>query len=144
MDFKELLGKRESDGDYYNDNGSYWGKYQLGTTARKFVANKLGIKNPNRLEFTPELQEKFFEVWYSQGILEINNAGLYNFIGNNIVGKSNKISSSITIEGLFAGWHLGGINNLKKLLLNKIDTADNLGTYISDYVAKFSKLEKKN
>lgn len=146
LNFKNLLGKSESSGDYNIDLGQYWGKYQFGNSRRIDIARALGIKNPTRSEFIPELQEKFFKKHVELYENELSQK-FSSKIGIPITGKRNGTTAPINIFGLIAGAHLGGATNLKKLLMNNIDTNDDYynksgilikGNYISDYVAYFS------
>lgn len=141
--FRFVLGISESGGDYNNDRGQYWGKYQFGEARRYDIEHILGMSHLTRSEFTPEMQELFFNVHVNDLETRIIQTGLGSEIGKTIKGKSNKIKTEINIYGLIAGAHLGGFVGLQNYFSSKgtYDPKDSLGTHISDYIAKFS--EKK-
>ncbi|AFN75753.1 hypothetical protein MROS_2523 [Melioribacter roseus P3M-2] len=143
--FKEALGFSESGGNYNKDYGNYWGKYQFGEARRKDIESILGLKHLTRSEFTPEMQEKFFEAHVKDLENKIISSGLDKYIGSKVAGKSNNLTTRINLFGLIAGAHLGGFNGLKKAIETNFvyDPADSFGTHISDYIAKFSWLMEK-
>jgi hypothetical protein len=145
--FSESLGYTESGGDYYNETGSYWGKYQFGEARRKDIEQMLGLHHLNRTEFTPDVQEIFFRTHVNDIEQKIFLLGLDKYFDRIVEGKGNKIVTQINKCGLIAGAHLGGFVGMKNFLTSNYsyDPKDSNGTYISDYVAKFSELtEKKN
>lgn len=166
-DFKILLAGSESPKDnpatIINEqytaittasNGmKYLGKYQFGPARMLDIARYLKIVVPSKEMFlnNPDLQEKFFDVHIKLMESEIKARGLNKFIGKEITGKRNNIKTNISNWGLLAGLHLGGATGLSNFLNKGIDKNDDYykngklikGNYISDYVAKFSDLEKK-
>lgn len=147
--FKELLGLSESSGRYdivkYYNGQEYLGKYQFGKARMIDICKALNIKLPDRNVFLNdhELQEKFFNTHVALIEQELKSTGLINFIGKELTGKTNKITTKINIYGLIAGRHLGGLVGLKNYLIKGVDVKDDR-TYISDYVTYFSyKMEEK-
>lgn len=143
--FKQELGYSESGNDYNNDLGQYWGKYQFGNARRLDISKILGITPPTREQFTPTLQEKFFEVHINDYEQRIIREGLNKYFGVIVQGKANNIVAKINKYGLLAGAHLGGFTGMKNFLLSNHtnDRKDSLGTHISDYIAKFSLIMEK-
>jgi len=143
--FKNALGISESGGNYNNDLGQYWGKYQFGEARRYDIERILKLHHLTRSEFTPQMQEKYFEAHINDLEKQIYLNGLDKYFGKIVEGKRNKIVSKINKYGLIAGAHLGGFNGMKKYLTSNglYDPADSLGTHISDYIAKFSNITEK-
>lgn len=140
--FKDMLGYRESSGNYNRDLGEYWGKYQFGPARRLDISRALNIQTPTREQFTPALQDMFFKKHIELYEQELKPLNIY--LGKVITGKKNNITAEANEFGLIAGAHLGGATGLKSFLTKGIDKKDSLGTYISDYVAMFSlKMEQK-
>jgi hypothetical protein len=165
-DFKNLLAKSESfdnpktaiNEQYFAitkaSNGlEYLGKYQFGQARMLDISRYLKINVPSKEMFlnNPDLQEKFFDVHLKLIEAEIKSRGLNKFIGKDITGKRNNIKTQVSNWGLIAGIHLGGATGLNNLLVKGIDKNDDYykngklikGNFISDYVAKFSDVEKK-
>jgi len=145
--FRNDLGISESSGRYDNDtiyNGlTYWGKYQFGQARLKDICRILNRPFPiSRESFTPEVQELFFNTHINDLEKQIYNNNLDRFIGVKIIGKGNNIQTTITLNGLLAGAHIGGFTGMKNFLLFGQDKFDS-HTWISDYIAKFSEKEKK-
>lgn len=143
--FRDSLGISESGGKYNKDLGQYWGKYQFGEARRKDIEKILGLPHLTRDQFTPEVQEQFFNVHVQDYENRIFKDGLDKYFGGQIIGRNNKISSTINKYGLLAGAHLGGYEGMKKYFRTNgtFDPADDLGTAISDYIAKFSAISEK-
>ena len=144
--FRDALGFSESGGKYDNDLVQYWGKYQFGEARRKDIEKILGLSHLTRSQFTPAMQEKFFNVHFNDLEKRIYADKLDKFFGLSVRGSKNGIATVINKYGLIAGAHLGGYTGMKKFLTSNYsyDPADSLGTHISDYVAKFSSsMEKK-
>jgi len=140
--FRDLLGISESSGNYSKDLGDeYWGKYQFGNARRIDIEKMLGLPHLTRLQFTPEMQETFFNAHINDYEKRIFSDKLDKFFGETVTGAKNKITAPINKYGLLAGAHLGGYSGMKKFLTSNYsyDPADSLGTHISDYIAKFSK-----
>jgi len=152
--FKELLGYSEGSGNYKavykdkNGNAKAFGKYQFIDVRLKDVASFLNVQVPSVDKFLNDkyLQDQFFDAHCLMIYNYIKTKKLDRFIGLEVTGKNKyPVKTTINIYGLIGGSHLGGENGLRNFLENGIDRKDALGTYISDYVAKFSDLmsEKK-
>ena len=143
--FKYSIGYTESGGKYNNDLGEYWGKYQFGDARRRDIEAMLGLPHLTREQFTPDMQEKFFSVHVQDIENKIFQNGLNKYFDKIITGASNKITAAVNKYGMIAGAHLGGFAGMKKYFTSggAYDPADSLGTHISDYVAKHSKLAEK-
>ena len=143
-EFRNALGTSESSGNYSNDLGEYWGKYQFGEERRIDIEKILNLPHLTRAQFTPKMQETFFNAHINDYEKRIFNDKLDKFFGQTVTGKKNGITAQINKFGLLGGAHLGGYSGMKKFLTSNYsyDPADSLGTHISDYVAKFSQ-EKK-
>jgi len=150
--FKEDLAMSESSGNYdaVNEQG-YMGKYQFGDARLTdfLTANKGYDKDldkdkkiidvfKNDFINTPSLQEDVM-TWHVDDINSyIDSRELDKYIGKKIGGVI------ITREGLIAGAHLGGRTGLRGFLETGMkihsdeDHKDKEGTYISDYIMKFS------
>ena len=150
--FKEDLAMSESSNNYdvVNEQG-YMGKYQFGDarltdflTANEGYDKDLDkdkkIIDTFKDNFinTPSLQEDVM-TWHVGDINSyIDNRDLNKYIGKKIGGVI------ITREGLIAGAHLGGRKGLREFLETGMkihgdeDEKDKEGTYISDYIMKFS------
>lgn len=136
MDFRNALAASESGGDYgvVNDLG-YTGRYQFGD------ARLTDFRRATGLDFTmdqfrndPRLQEQAY-VWH---IADIDRAiqanGLDQYIGKTINGVP------ITLDGLRAMAHLGGVGGMTKFVTTggAYNPADANGTSLSDYGMKFA------
>ncbi|MEM3373356.1 MAG: hypothetical protein QXF76_04035 [Candidatus Anstonellales archaeon] len=145
IEFRESLGYSESGNNYYKDTGEYWGKYQFGEERRKDIEAILGLHHLTRQEFTPDMQERFFSVHVNDIEKKLYNDKLDLYFGKEVTGKTNKITAKINKYGIIAGAHIGGYEGLKSFLKSNFvnDKKDSFGTYISDYVAKFSYLMDK-
>ena len=154
--FKEDLAISESSGNYdaVNEQG-YMGKWQFGEARLKdfLTANegydedldkdkKIISTFKNNFMDTPSLQEDVM-TWHVDDINSyIDSRELDKYIGKKIGGVI------ITREGLIAGAHLGGRTGLMRFLNggmkihgehDKHDGSEKEpGTYISDYIMKFS------
>jgi hypothetical protein len=148
--FKTQMAGSESSNNYTIENSiGALGKYQFMPSTITRVANHLKITVPTKQQFlsTPALQELFMTTLMNLNLVDLENKGLLNYIGQPIKGK-NKFpqTANINVYGLLGGAHLGGVGGVQELLFNKNDRSDSNGTYISDYIAKFSYLmdiEKK-
>ena len=140
--FKEDLAMAESSGKYDAENKyGYVGKYQFGDARlQDFKDANKDYKDFNKKEFmnNPSLQEDVFS-WHVDDINSyIDSRDLDKYIGKKIGGVI------ITREGLIAGAHLGGRTGLREFLETGMkihgdeDEKDKEGTYISDYIMKFS------
>lgn len=143
--FKDDLGKRESSNNYQcvNDYG-FLGRYQFGMprlcdlgVCRKGDGDQLvwnqGLTKDLFLN-SPDLQDAVFDL----------HVGLYRvYLLSRYQRYLNKDNSGVptTLSGCVAGVHLKGPGGLYKFLVKKIDSADALGTNVSDYVLRFSGYE---
>lgn len=141
--FRAALGISESGGKYDNDLGQYWGKYQFGDARRRDIEAMLNLHHLSREEFTPAMQEQFFNAHINDYEKRIYREGLQRYFGTQITGKRNNITALINKFGIIAGAHLGGFEGVKKYFSTGYDPADKFGTYISDYIAKFSNITEK-
>lgn len=133
--------------NYFADNGFAYGKYQFEEQTLQDIAGQLGIATPTINEFKndPALQEQFYNKLVSNNLSELKRLNLTSFIGFPITGKNNGITTTINIYGLQAGAWLGGVGGVDALLNHGQDRNDNpnnpaYGTYVSDYIAKFSNI----
>jgi len=127
--FKEALGFKESQGDYFTVNTfGYLGKYQFGKETLKMI----GIYNPALFLKNPELQEKAFMANLKRNKWILRN-DIKRFAGKKIGGVE------ITESGILAAAHLAGAGNVKKYLRSygKTDFADGYGTTVRAYLKKF-------
>jgi len=144
--FKNELALSESSNDYHaiahskTGNPIAFGKYQFTVDTIKDVAEKLNIKSPQITEFLNNhvLQETFADKHILDLKNEIKNK-FSGYLGIPVISKKTKLKTNINIYGLIAGAWLGGIGGLNKFLRYGQDASDG-NTFISDYVAKFSKI----
>ncbi len=149
--YKDILAKKESGNSYTKDSGNgAYGKYQFLEQTIVSISKILNLPVPSIQEFlsNPVLQEKYLKALIQDSLDYIRNNNLEQFFGKEISGMGNGIETKINVYGLIAGIHLSGANNLKNFLDYGTDKSDANGTYISDYVAYFSKatmgLKKKS
>jgi hypothetical protein len=137
--FKKLLGKYESNNNWkeYNKYG-YIGKYQFGKSALNATGyghiTLLDFKK-NPLSFPEHEQEKAMDI-----LLKINETVMTKSI-NKYVGLHFYDTLRITRMGILAAAHLAGPANVKEFLDSHggINVKDRLGTYVSDYIYRFSR-----
>ncbi|MGS2725876.1 peptidoglycan-binding protein LysM [Psychroserpens sp. BH13MA-6] len=128
--FKEALAFKESRGDYFTVNTlGYLGKYQFGAETLKLI----GIYNPTKFLYSPELQEKAFLANAARNKW-ILRKDIKRFVGKNIGGVK------ITESGILAAAHLAGPGSVKKYLRSygNHNFSDAYGTTIKHYMKKFS------
>lgn len=150
-DFKYLLIDSESSGNYRANNGIAFGLYQFTKSRIETVATYLGEAIPSIEWFLADstMQDRFFLAHIELILAYIEKHNLLRFEGKIVKGKNKyPIETAINIYGMVAGAHLGGEWGMRDFLENGNDRKDSLGTYVSDYVAKFSNkmigiLEKK-
>lgn len=153
--FKAALGYAESGGNNYKAiypkgasaaTGKAFGKYQFIPARIKDVADYLSEPVPTITTFLndPGMQERFFAAHVQMIVDYIIRHNLTRFIGQTVTG-ANKYKRTTVIRpwGLVAGAHLAGKGGLYAFLVNKQDRRDALGTFTSDYVARFSDEEVK-
>ena len=128
--FKEALGFKESQNDYFRVNQfGYLGKYQFGKSTLKV----LGIHHPQYFLSNPELQEKAF-IANAQRNKWVLRKDIKRF--NNKYIKGVKVTES----GILAAAHLAGPGSVKKFLRSYGEQgfADANGATIKYYMKKFS------
>ncbi|WP_289045309.1 peptidoglycan-binding protein LysM [uncultured Olleya sp.] len=128
--FKEALGFKESQNDYFRVNQfGYLGKYQFG----KGTLRLIGIYHPQYFLSNPELQEKAF-IANAQRNKWVLRRDIKRFKGSYINGIK------VTESGILAAAHLAGPGNVKKYLRSygQNGFADANGTTIRHYLKKFS------
>lgn len=147
--FRFDLKQRESSNNYKSVNSlGYLGAYQFG------MARLSDFGLTKRIEGTTSMENKDFE-WsngYSKDIflnddclqdnifdkhidnliLQLKNLSLLKYIDFTIGGVK------ITLSGLLAGCHLGGIGSVKTFLLTGLSKKDNYETSIIEYIKQFS------
>lgn len=152
QDFKRALGISEGSGNYtavYPKTGqpkTAFGLYQFTRPRLKEVAAALGEVPPDPAAFLadPAMQEKYFAKHLNMILAAIEDNNLTRFIGLEISGANKwPRKNKINIFGLIAGAHLGGDTGLNTFLTTGYDAKDANGTYISDYISKFSELTEK-
>ena len=128
--FKEALGFKESQGNYFTVNTyGYLGKYQFGKETLKLI----GVYNPSYFLNNPELQEQAF-LANAERNKWILRRDISKYVGKRINGIT------ITESGILAAAHLAGPGNVKKYLRSygENNFSDGFGTSISYYMKKFS------
>lgn len=148
---KRMLAIKESGDNYYKTNplnsppeiARALGKYQFIPSTIALIANRLKTSVPSNRAFlySPAMQELFMTELINSNYEEIKNSNLTLFLGFPVKSKTTGKTAAITIEGLLAGAHLGGVPNLTTFLKKNIDAKDSNNTYISDYVVEFSNLD---
>lgn len=146
-EFALAMRKRESNNNYKAVNVyGYLGAYQfgmaklcdLGYTERKKGSSgnsnsafqwKIGYSKEYFLN-NPDFQDRVFKEHVADLIKRIK-AGFSNYIGKQI----DEIE--ITLSGLVAGAHLGGMGGMGYFLRGLYDSHDIFGTKVSDYIKEF-------
>ena len=151
--FANALGERESSNNYQAVNAfGYLGRWQFGMARLcdlGYTERKEGYSGYSNSAFrwksgysqdwflnNPDIQDRIF-LKHCRKLAEIIKR---NF-GQSLGFKVNGIQ--ITLSGLIAGAHLGGIGGVSKFL-DRRDTKDQLGTSVSDYVKKFAGYNLEN
>lgn len=141
--FKDTLGARESNNKYdANRPGSqYLGKYQFGNAALIDLGfknkdgewdNEYNITSAEEFLNNPDIQEKAMEKWTKILDRRLKDKGAYDkWVGKEFEGIK------ITENGLRAIAHLQGVAGALRALENNENTADGLGTTITDYLKLF-------
>ena len=94
----------ESNGDYFRQNGQYWGKYQMGDIARKEV----GLSGMSRDKF---LNNQYLQDWAVNEYMKITYKYLESTIIKYKIPKYGGIrigNHIVTVSGLIAAAHLVG------------------------------------
>lgn len=115
------------------------GAYQFMPTTIRQISGELNIAVPSQQDFisSPTLQDQFYYQYVNDILNYISSENLSLYLGQQIAGQKNQISTSINIYGMVGAAWLAGMGNLKKFLYNGYDPNDGY-TYLSDYLAKFS------
>ena len=135
-DFKYDLGSQESSNNYNSDNHlnstCCWGYWQ-------FSAGRLNDLQ-NNYNLTPWISKSNFlgnsdlqNLYFDQHVQDYAGA-----LTQYLVQAQSALGSTVTLSGLIAGAHLGGLNGVLNLITNGIDNADSNGTAISSYVNTYS------
>nr|WP_321236616.1 peptidoglycan-binding protein LysM [uncultured Psychroserpens sp.] len=128
--FKEALAFKESRGNYFTVNTlGYLGKYQFGAETLKMI----GIHNPTKFLYNPELQEKAF-LANAERNKWILRKDIKRFEGQKINGVE------VTESGILAAAHLAGPGSVKKFLRSygSKNVSDAYGSSVRYYMKKFS------
>ncbi|MGB6267742.1 MAG: peptidoglycan-binding protein LysM [Olleya sp.] len=128
--FKEALGFKESQNDYFRVNQyGYLGKYQFGKSTLKVI----GIHHPNFFLNNPELQEKAF-IANAQRNKWVLRRDIKRYKGMYINGVK------VTESGILAAAHLAGPGSVKEYLRSHGENrfSDANGASIKYYMKKFS------
>lgn len=143
--FREAIKQRESSGNYQAINKfGFLGAYQFGKRRlwdlgysidnyKPHWYNLNSKKRINKQEFlsNKSLQDSIFFSHVQDCIKQIRKKKLDKYIYNYV----RKVK--ITMSGLVAGMHLGGLGNLTKWLVGK-NFKDGFGTDITEYISKFA------
>jgi len=127
--FKEAVGFRESQGDYFSVNTlGYLGKYQFGIGTLQLM----GVNNGRKFLKNPALQEEVFKTNLARNKWILRRE-IKRFNGKRIKG------GQVTESGMLAAAHLAGPGNVMKYLhsYGRYDVQDAYGTKISKYLYKF-------
>ena len=128
--FKEALGFKESQGQYYRVNTlGYLGKYQFGKSTLK----RFKIYDTTEFLKDPILQEDAF-----LALCSVNKWILIRDIKRSVGTKINGVV--ITESGILAAAHLAGAGSVKKYLRSNgaQNFSDAYGTSIEHYLEKFA------
>lgn len=149
LSFADKLGYSESRNNYtiVNRIGAL-GRYQFMTTTISRVAIMAGLPVKLGQDFLNDhtYQDMIYRSYVNIIIDYINLNNLDIYINDFVTGQKNNLTEQIDIYGMVAGAWLGGEGGLYNILVNQIDKNDNpqnpdQGTWISDYIAKFSSYE---
>jgi len=133
--FINHLGRKESNNNWKAINTSnYIGEWQFGYSTLKTLG--YGYITPEKFRNDPSIFPRDLQKQALRQLMDINIALLVpyeKYIGTCIKGIK------ITMAGLLAGLHLGGIVSVRNFLTSHgvIDPADLYGTKISDYIREF-------
>lgn len=145
--FRESIGMKESTNNYKSTNKfGFLGKFQMGKARLldlgisidrygklRHPVHYFKAKKMTKKEFleNKELQDIIFFMHVQDCIKQIKNKNLDKHIGSVINGVK------ITMSGLVAGMHLGGLGNLTKWFVG-IPFKDAFGTDIKNYIFEFA------
>jgi len=137
--FARQLGYSESS-NRYDVSFPALGRYQFTRDTIDTIQRQLNMSvDTATFLTTPSIQDLFYRTYVKNILDNIYNSSLKTEIGKTITGKGNGITAIINIYGLVAGAWLGGIGGLNNLFYHNYDANDG-HTYVSDYIAKFSRL----
>ena len=145
--FKIALGKRES-GNRYNIVNAYgfMGRWQFGMARLcdlGYTERKVGMTGYSNSSFQ-------WKTWYSQEYF-LNSPDFQDKVFrehcNNLIRSidlrfsdfSGKVVNNIqiTLSGLVAGAHLGGLGGVSHFLIDAYNSSDANGTKVGDYIKEF-------
>lgn len=155
QEFKEAIGRRESNGRYNIENSlGFLGKYQFGMAR----LSELTFRNaPLTIRIAPGLDHSSFrwnngfskDLFLTSGIIQEAvadrhfkdlamkcNSRFKEYLGKTING------TYIDLSGLVAGSHLGGIGNVDKFI-HGVNNKDAYGTSVRDYIQSFAGYDMK-
>jgi hypothetical protein len=147
--FRYDLGKSESSNNYSCVNTlGFLGRYQFGMARlcdlglTKRLEGKTGFDNKDfewcegysKEKFLSDhnLQDEIFDKHLQDIYSQIMRLGLYKYIDF----KIREIK--ITLSGMIAGSHLGGVGGVKTFLTTGFSATDAYGGTISNYIKKFA------
>jgi len=128
--FKEALGFKESQGNYFVTNQfGYLGKYQFGKATLRLI----GIGDAAGFLNNPEIQEDAFKAYAARNKWVLRR-DIKRYVGKYIRG------TKITESGILAAAHLAGPGNVKKYLRSggAVVFNDAFGTTVSYYMRRFA------
>jgi len=138
--YEQAIKDSESGGNYSANNGIAYGAYQFTQSTLNYLQQKYNLPALTVFDSsTASLQDKYFQSFVSDILDFINKNNLQQYIGFPVIGANKyPYQVPINIYGLVAGAHIGGEGGLENYLLYNQDHSDSDGTFISDYIAKFS------
>tara|TARA_Y100000034_G_scaffold123003_1_gene169198 strand:- start:2466 stop:6098 length:3633 start_codon:yes stop_codon:yes gene_type:complete len=139
MNIKDIIGQRESNGDYSAVNSlGYAGKYQFGKMALIDTGykdsdgnwtGKDGVTSKEQWLANHDAQEKAMDELMRRNTRALSHFGLDEFIGKTING------TKITMNGALASAHLLGAKGTVEMLRSGEAKRDAYGTSGFDYIA---------
>lgn len=143
--FKELLGKRESSGDYKAKNSlGYLGKYQFGKLALQDTGykdakgnwtGKDGVDSEESFLQNKEAQEEAMDKYVGLQRRYLKSKGATKHIGKEFNGIP------VTESGLAAAAHLIGAGGINEMLNSGKVKKDAYGTPATEYLEKFKGID---
>ncbi len=154
-DFFEMLGQRESSGNYMavEKRYGYLGKYQMGEAALidcgyykrdgkinnvfsdKFWTGKDGVRSKQEFLDSHQAQENAIREYMKVQWRYILAKDLDRFF------SQSRNGILFTVSGLLAGAHLGGHGRLEVYLKNNRFVPDGNGVVVTEYIQKFAGYE---
>jgi hypothetical protein len=147
--FRYDLGKSESSNNYSIVNTlGFLGRYQFGMARlcdfglTKRIEGKTGFDNEDfewcegyykeKFLSDHDLQDEIFDKHLENIYSNIMRFGLYKYIDFTVKGIK------ITLSGMIAGCHLGGVGGVKTFLTTGVSAKDAYGGSIENYIKKFA------